>query len=152
MEKTPSQSHCTMTELILPSHANAMGNVFGGQVMSWIDICAAIAASRHTEGTAVTASVDDLHFLVPMTVGDLCVLEGEVVYAGRTSVDIVVNVWREDVKTHSRKLTTTAWLTFVALDSKGKARKVPKIRPETEKEKELNKQALKKRQERLKRR
>ncbi|HVO30828.1 MAG TPA: acyl-CoA thioesterase, partial [bacterium] len=85
--RAPRESVVTKTEFVLPSDANALGNVFGGRVMEWIDIAAAIAAGRHCRSVVVTASMDDLHFLAPIKVGDVVVLQAQVNFAGRTSLE-----------------------------------------------------------------
>ena len=91
-----------MTEIVLPQHANAVGTAFGGTVMSWIDVCAAVTAHRHCRRVAVTASVDDLHFRAPLRVGDVVVLESRVNAVFNTSLEVGVRVDREDPSTRLR--------------------------------------------------
>ena len=99
--------------------------------MQWIDEVAAVAASRHVAGTAVTAAVDALHFLLPIQLGDLVVLRAQVNAAFRTSVEVGVRVEVEDPRTGARKKTTKAYLTFVALGADCHPREVPPLLPLT---------------------
>ena len=121
-----------MTELVLPQHTNALGSIFGGTVMSWIDICAAITSQRHTGRTVVTAAVDELVFRAPLRVGDVACLSGRVNAAFRSSVEVSVLVQREDRITADRTTCVEALLTFVALDEHAKAVPVPQLLCETE--------------------
>lgn len=116
-----------MSELVLPQHANALGTVFGGTVMAWIDICAAIAAQRHTGHIVVTAAVDDLVFRDALRVGDVVCLTGRVNGAFRTSVEVEVLVEREDTRTMMRTTCVDALLTFVALDDARQPTLVPPL-------------------------
>src|ERR1700693_5381125 len=113
-------SRTEMTELVLPQDSNMLGNILGGRVMHLIDIAGAIAAQRHCQRQTVTASVDHLDFLNPVRVGDLIVLEAQVNRAFHTSVEVGVDVFSEDSVSGIRKHTTTAFLTFVAVDEAGK--------------------------------
>jgi acyl-CoA hydrolase len=92
MIKTVSQSTTTMTEMVLPTHTNALDSVFGGVIMSWIDICAAISAQRHAQMTVVTANIDDLHFVAPVYTGWIVNLKAAVNFTARTSMEIGVRV------------------------------------------------------------
>src|SRR6266851_9058550 len=112
-------SRTEMTELVLPQDSNLLGNILGGRVMHLIDIAGAIAAHRHCHRQVVTASVDHLDFLNPVRVGDLIVLEAKVTRAFHTSVEVGVEVYSENYNKGERKYTTTAFLTFVALDESG---------------------------------
>jgi acyl-CoA hydrolase len=120
-----------MTEHVLPPHANAFGNVFGGQIMAWVDICAAICAGRHTRLPCVTAFVDDLHFVAPVKVGEIVALEARVTATFRTSLEIAVTVTGENPVAGRRWACTNALLTFVAVDGAGKPLPVPPLLLET---------------------
>ena len=134
--RTPSSSRVEMTQIVMPSHTNGVGGVlFGGTLVQWIDVCAAVAAMRHCGGSAVTASIDRLDFLVPIHVGDIVVLQAQVNYAARTSMEVGCRVETEDPRTGERRYTTKAYLTFVALDSNGKPRRIPELLPKTREEK-----------------
>jgi acyl-CoA hydrolase len=120
-----------MTELVMPGHTNYLGTIFGGQLMAWIDIAAAIAASRHARGICVTASIDALQFVAPVRIGHhVCIVAG-VNWTGRTSMEVGARLEAEDPKTGSRTHVASAYLTFVAIDEQGKTRPVPPVLPET---------------------
>lgn len=116
-----------MTEYVLPQHANALGNVFGGQIMAWVDLCAAICAQRHAGALAVTAFVDDLKFEQPVRVGEVVRLEAQVSATFRTSMEIEVVVTGEEAPTRRSWPCVTARLTFVAIDEHGRPRAVPPL-------------------------
>jgi acyl-CoA hydrolase len=145
-----SASRTEMTELVLPQDSNLLGNILGGRVMHMIDIAGAIAAHRHCHRQVVTASVDHLDFLNPVRVGDLIVLEAQVNRAFRTSVEVGVEVFSEDTVAGVRKHTTTAFLTFVALDETGKPVPVPPLLVKTDEERRRYREAGKRRNLRLK--
>jgi acyl-CoA hydrolase len=132
--RTPRETLTEKIEIVLPQHANAIGTAFGGTVMSWIDICAAVAAQRHCGRVAVTASVDALDFLSPLRVGDVAVLRAWVNAAFRTSLEVECVVEREDTATGARVLCVDARLTFVNLGEDGKPIPVPGLTPETDEE------------------
>ena len=111
-----SASRTEMIEMVLPQDANLLGNILGGRVMHLIDIAGAIAAHRHCHRQVVTASVDHLDFLNPIRLGELIVLEAQVNRAFHTSVEVGVEVFSENYSKGERKHTTTAYVTFVALD------------------------------------
>ncbi|MCO4748239.1 MAG: acyl-CoA thioesterase [Proteobacteria bacterium] len=131
---TPSATRTEMTWIVMPGQTNALGTVFGGEVMAWIDVCAAVAAQRFARGAVVTASMDSLLFRAPIRTGEIAVLQATVNWAGRTSMEVGVRVESEDPNTGTRTHTSTAYLTFVALDEHGNKRPVPKLVCETEAE------------------
>lgn len=140
-----------MTQLVLPTHTNQLGSLFGGTVMAWIDICGAISAFRHVGGEVVTASVDDLHFLAPIYAGWIVELTGQVFYTGTTSLDIFVKVIAENPKTQIKSKTATCFLTFVSRDEEGKPKAVPPLLLESETDKKHFEIAKKRRELRRKR-
>ena len=142
-------SQVTMTEMVLPQHTNSFHNVFGGQVMAWIDICAAIAAQRHSRRPCVTASVDALQFLAPVKRGWFINLKASVNYVGRTSMEIGVRVDSENPLTGELHHTASAYLTFVALDEDNKPSAIPALIVETDGEKRRYKHAELRRKARL---
>lgn len=150
--KTVKESQVQMTEMVLPNHTNRLGNLLGGQLMHWIDICAAIAAFRHTNKVCVTASVDELNFLHPIKEGEVVLLQGSVNRVFRTSLEVGVKVMAENLLTGERKHANTAYLTFVAIDDAGKPVAVGGIEPETEEEKRRYADAEHRRASRLERR
>lgn len=139
-----------MTEMVLPSDTNALGTIFGGKVMAWIDIAAAIAAGRHARRVVVTASIDALHFVAPIKVGHIVHIRAAVNFAGRTSMEVGVRVESENAVTGETTHTATAYLTFVALDDHGRPTLVPPVLPETPEEKRRFDQAQKRRGARIK--
>ena len=147
-KKTPSQSQVEMTQIVLAGQANSMGNAFGGQIMQWIDIAAAVAARRHCTGVAVTASMDGLSFKAPIKLGDVVVLKASVNRSWRTSMEVGVRVEAEHPD-GTRVHSASAYLTFVALDDSGRPRPVPALEPETPHEKRRFEEAGRRREKRL---
>jgi acyl-CoA hydrolase len=141
-----------MTEIVLPSHTNALGTVFGGVIMSWIDIAGAIAAQRHCRSTAVTASIDDLAFIASVKLGWFVQVKARVNYVSKTSMEIGVRVDAENPKTGEWHHTSSAYLTFVALDNQGRPTAVPALKITTDEQKRRALEAVKRRELRLKRR
>ena len=145
----PNETRCEMTQIVMPSSANALGTVFGGQIMAWIDICAAVSASRFTRTAVVTASMDSLLFKAPIKQGEVVVLQATVNWAGRTSMEVGVRVESENRRTGARTHTSTAYLTFVALDDAGAPHPVPTLAPQTEEVKARWDAAIERRAQRL---
>ncbi len=125
--RAPGASRVEMTEIVLPGDTNALGTIFGGKVMQWIDIAASVAGMRHSGGSVVTASIDALHFLTPIHLGEIVILKAQVNFVGRTSMEIGVRVEAENPRTGAHRYTTKAYLTFVAIDAEGKARPIPPL-------------------------
>src|SRR5687768_2654074 len=125
--KTADASEVVMTQMILPPDANPLNAAFGGKVMEWIDICGGIAAQRHCRQVVVTASMDDLHFHAPILVGWIVTLRARVVAAFHTSMEVGVIVTAENPLTGEQSVTTSALLTFVALDAQGTKTSVPAL-------------------------
>ena len=140
-EKKVSDSHVQMAEIVLPNDGNPLGNMLGGKVMHLIDIAASMSAMRLCRKPVVTVSVDSLDFRYPIKVGHMILLKASVNYTHRTSMEIGVRVESENPLTGERFHTSSAYLTFVALDKQGKPTEVPTVVPETEKEKERFKAA-----------
>src|SRR5690242_3161422 len=122
------------SEICLPNDTNMPGNMLGGHVMHLVDLCGAIAAIRHARSPVVTASVDQMTFLHPVHVGELVKLKSQVNRVFRTSMEVGVKVWVENLQTGEVKHTSSAYLTFVAVDSGGNRLVVPPVQPETEEE------------------
>jgi len=121
-----------MTEYVLPQHANALGSVFGGQIMAWVDLCGAICAQRHSGRMAVTAFVDDMKFELPVRVGEVVRLQARVTATFRTSMEIAVIVEGEDAMTGRRWPCVAAQLTFVAIDDNRQPTSVPPLLMDSE--------------------
>lgn len=153
MKPVPTkQSEVIMTEMVLPTHTNSLDSVFGGVIMSWIDIAAAISAQRHCQMPVVTASIDDLHFIAPVYKGWVVNLKASVNFTSKSSMEVGVRVDAEspiEGKTHH---TASAYLTFVALGKDGKPTPVPQVLPETEEQKRRYTAAEQRRKWRLERR
>ena len=147
--KPVRESLSEYSELALPTDANGLGNVLGGKVMHLVDLAAAMAAIRHARRPCVTASVDSLHFLHPVRIGQLIVLRSSVNRVFRSSMEVGVQVETETLMTGQKLHTCSAYLTFVALDENGKAMEVPPVIPETEEEKRRYEQAGERREYRL---
>lgn len=141
-----------MTEYVLPTHANAVGTIFGGQVLAWIDLCAAICAQRHAGRTVITAGIDDLSFDRSVRVGQVVRLRAQVTAAFRTSLEILVTVEGEDAMRGDVWPTVTAFVTFVAVDDAMCPTPVPPLILETEEERRLAEAAAERRALRLSRR
>ena len=148
--KSSKDSVVIMTELVLPQHTNAIGSIFGGVVMSWIDIAAAISSGKYAKSSTVTASIDALHFIAPIRLGHVVELKACVNSTGRTSMEIGVRVDSEHPLTGERFHNVSAYLTFVAIGTDGKPRPVPPLLLETDVEKRRNRAALQRRAARIK--
>jgi acyl-CoA hydrolase len=147
--KAVRESASEYLELALPNDANGLGNVLGGKVMHLVDLAAAMAGMRHARQTIVTASVDSLHFLHPVHLGELIILRSSVNRVFRSSMEIGVKVMTEKLLTGERLHTCSAYLTFVAVDREGRAMAVPPVIPETEDEIRRYRQAGERREYRL---
>jgi acyl-CoA hydrolase len=133
--RTVRDSRSEYSELCLPSSANLLGNMLGGHVMHLVDLCGAIAGVRHSRATIVTASVDQMTFLHPVHLGDLVMLKSQVNRVFRTSMEVGVKVWVENLRTDELRHTSSAYLTFVGLDQQGNRIVLPQIVAETDEEK-----------------
>ncbi|MDP3716925.1 MAG: acyl-CoA thioesterase [Acidobacteriota bacterium] len=138
-------------QVVLPNDSNPLGFILGGTVMHLIDITGAIACHRHTNMLALTAGVDSLDFIHPIKVGDLIILKSRVTCVFSTSLEVAVEVFSEEIQTGERKLTSKAFLTFVALDKNGKPSRVPPLSIETPEDEQLCRDAAVRRADRLKR-
>jgi acyl-CoA hydrolase len=148
-----SDSVTVTTQLVLPHEANVHGTVLGGTVMHWIDMAAAVVANRHSRRPVVTAAIDEMSFLAPIQVGQLALVHARITLADRSSMEIRVDVQSEDVLTGERRHTSTAFVTFVALDPvTRRPTAVPPLILETEAEREEHARALERRRLRLERR
>jgi acyl-CoA hydrolase len=147
--KTASSSYTIMSELVLPGETNTLANLMGGKLMYWMDIAAGIAAQKHCNTVAVTASVDNISFANPVKLGDIVTIESIVTRSFNSSMEIYLKVWGEDLRAQHKYLSNEAYFTFVSLGANGRPYMVPEIIPETEEEKERYNGALRRRQLRL---
>lgn len=148
--KKISDSIITMTELVLPNHTNQLGNLLGGQLMHWIDICAALSAAKHNNRVCVTASVDSIDFHHPIKLGDAVTLISSINRVFNTSMEVGVKVFAQNFREGTKIHTNTAYLTFVSVDNNGKPVKATEAVPETMDEKRRFDEALTRRENRLK--
>ncbi len=131
-----SYSRAELTTMTMPHMANILGDLFGGQLMALVDQAAAVAAIRHAGGPAVTASIDRVDFRERIPIGSLVTCIAAVEFVGNTSMEIRVEVYAETVSTGERRHTHTAHAVFVAIDQHGRPRRVPRLVPGTEAERE----------------
>ncbi|HEX6466760.1 MAG TPA: acyl-CoA thioesterase [Terriglobales bacterium] len=143
-----AESQSEMAEVVLPNDANPLGNLLGGRLMHFIDIAGAMAAHRHARSYVVTASMDHIDFLAPVHVGDLLILRSSVNRAFHTSMEIGVKCWVENYMAGTRRHISSAYLTFVAVDSRGRRIPVPPVIAETEVEKHRYEDAGRRREQR----
>ncbi len=149
LTKNPEETKVIMTELVLPNDTNLFNNLMGGRLMYWMDIAAALSASKHCNSPVVTASVDNISFESPIKLGNVVHIEARVTRAFNTSMEIHLSVWGEDLTHQYTYKSNEAYYTFVALDPHSKPRSVPQLIPITEGEKKLYDGALRRRQLRL---
>lgn len=134
MSKSPSQSAIETRYMVMPQHANQYGFVFGGIIVSWIDMIAGMAAQKHCGANVVTAGIDSLTFEQPIHIGQQVALFACVNYVGRTSLEVGVRVVCDDLTTGRSFVATKAYLTFVAVDAQNRPIPVPPLVPQTEDE------------------
>jgi len=144
-----SDSFVTMNELVLPNDTNTFGDLMGGKLMYWMDIAAYLAAAKHCNSAAMTASVDNISFKTPIKLGNVICIEAIVTRAFNTSMEIHLKVWNQNMITQSRALSNEAFFTFVALDDNKRPKQVPAIIAESEEEIKYFDGALRRRQMRL---
>ncbi|QQR97833.1 MAG: acyl-CoA thioesterase [Sphingobacteriales bacterium] len=137
------------TELIMPGHTNPMGNLMGGNLLSWMDVCSGISAIKLSRNIAVTASLDDVSFKLPIKVGDIVTLRSFVTRTFNTSMEVICEVFIKNIHNNEEVKSHEAFFTFVALDSFGRPTHTDEVFPETDREKELYEQALERREFRL---
>ena len=147
--KPVSASLVRMTELVMPNDTNPLHNLMGGRMMHWMDVVAAISAGRHSNAVVVTASVDNVSFSEGIKLGNVVTLEAQVTRSFRTSMEVHINVWAEDIPQGTRFKSNEAFLTFVALNSAGEPIVVPEAEPESDEDRRLYDGALRRRQLRL---
>lgn len=150
--KTISESRLTLNQLMLPEHANTMGNVHGGVIMKLVDEAGGLCATRHARRPAVTVAIDSMTFDKPVHVGELLELTAEVTWTGRTSMEVVVTVVAENPLTGDRVPTNSAYLVYVALDARGQPTPVPPLISETDAGRERLAAAQKRQEYRIKQR
>lgn len=148
-KKFARESYLTMTEMVLPNDTNTLNNLMGGRMMHLMDIAAAISAQKHSNRIVVTASVDNVSFSEPISLGDVVTINAQVTRSFNSSMEVYIEVTAENIPAGRKKSTNKAFFTFVAVDQTGNTITVPELVPETDKEKELYAGALRRRQLRL---
>jgi acyl-CoA hydrolase len=131
-KKTPEQSRLSLHHLMLPQHANALGNVHGGMIMRWVDEAGAICAMRHAHSSCVTVAIDSMTFRQPVHVGELLSCSGVVTWVGKSSLEVEVLVHAENAVTGEVTHTNSAFVVYVAIDDAGRPVRVPELLLETD--------------------
>lgn len=149
--KPISASRITLSQLMHPEHTNLLGNVHGGWIMKLADEAGALACMRHAQRKVVTVAIDSMVFREPIRIGDLVILNAEISYTGRTSMEAAVEVVAENPITGEQTHTNTAYLVYVALDDEGRPTAVPPLRADTEEEEQKLQGARQRQEQRLKR-
>ena len=147
--KQASESYTEMNELVLPNDTNTFGNLMGGRLLYWMDICSAMAAQKHCSNVVVTASVDNVSFKRSIKLGEVVTIQAQVTRAFNTSVEVRMEIFAQNLPKGTREKSNEAYYTFVALDPDGKPKPVPQLIPETDSEKKLYDEALQRRELRL---
>jgi acyl-CoA hydrolase len=147
--RTPRESMTVLAESMMPDQLNHHGNVFGGVILALVDKCGGVVARRHARLPVVTVSIDRVEFNLPVYATDFVEARGRIVYVGRTSMDVLVEVTAEQVETGVRRQTNRCMLTYVALDRlNGKPARVPPLLLETEEDRRLHASAVRRRERR----
>jgi uncharacterized protein (TIGR00369 family) len=147
--KPISASKIQLAQMMQPEHANSQGNVHGGWIMKLADEAGALASTRHAGHRTVTVAMDRMVFRQPIRIGDLVILEAEITYAGRTSMEVEVQVVAENPVTGEKFHTNTAYLVYVAIDDDGRPTQIPPLIAETEGEKVRMAEAERRQQDRI---
>ncbi len=147
--KIVSDSKVIATHVVMPSDVNFLGTLAGGTLMHWMDLAASTAASRHANSVCVTASVDSIEFKSPVKLGEAVIIHAQVNRAFKTSMEIGVKVYSEDVISGDQKICNRAYFTFVAVDKDLKPQPIPKLFPETDEEVKRYEEAYHRRKSRL---
>ncbi|MFT4779346.1 MAG: acyl-CoA hydrolase [Flavobacteriales bacterium] len=145
-ERKASETKANSARIVLPNDTNTLGNLMGGQLLSWMDITAAISAHRHCRRVVVTAAVNHVSFDHPIKLGDIVSIESKVSRAFTSAMEVYIDVFVEDHITGKRKKCNEAIYTFVAVDQVGSSIQVPKLIPESDEEQERYASALRRRQ------
>ena len=144
--RTPSESYTVVTDLVLPSETNPVGNLFGGELLARMDRAASIAARRHCRRIVTTVSVNHVAFSKMIPLGSVVTIEAKVSRAFKSSMEVVMDIWIEDRESGMRNKSNEGIYTFVAVDQLGNPIDVPQLTPESEEEKNRYKAALRRRQ------
>ena len=146
---TPATERVVLAQVMLPTDANAQGNVHGGTLMKLADTAGAIAAIRHARRRVVTVMMDSMTFEYPVSVGDLVLIDAALTWVGRSSIEVEVSIDAEDVVRGARSRTSRAFFVYVALDDDGRPCEVPRLEPRSDAERTRFEQAEERRRFRL---
>ena len=149
LARPSAASKSMVSEMLMPQHVNNLGHVFGGVILSMVDRAAAVAAMRHAGRACVTVSIDRVDFREPIYSGELVTCSAQVHYVGRTSMEVGVRVEAENLLTGVRRHTNTCFLTFVAINDKGKAVQVPRLLLESDEERQRFREGERRREVRI---
>lgn len=138
-----------MTELVLPNDTNTLGNLMGGRLLHWMDICTAISAAKHCNRVVVTASVDFVDFKSPISLGEIVMMKAKVTRAFNTSMEVRIDVHAQNMQSGDQRYCNSAFYTFVAVDQTGRPIPVEPLHPQTEEDKEYYESAMRRRELRL---
>lgn len=147
--KRAHESYTEMNELVLPNDTNTFGNLMGGRLLYWMDICAAMAAQKHSNNPVVTVSVDNVSFKRSIKLGEVVTIEAQVTRAFSTSMEVRMEIFAQNLPEGTKVKSNEAYYTFVAIDESNKPKSVPQLLPETDMEKKLYGEALQRRELRL---
>ncbi|MFZ4863511.1 acyl-CoA thioesterase [Sphingobacterium sp. Mn56C] len=147
--KRAQESYTEMNELVLPNDTNTFGNLMGGRLLYWMDICSAMAAQKHCKNVVVTASVDNVSFKRSIRLGEVVTIQAQVTRAFNTSVEVRMEIFAQNLPLGIKEKSNEAYYTFVAIDENSRPIPVPQVQPETELECKLHNEALQRRQMRL---
>ncbi|HOQ75586.1 MAG TPA: acyl-CoA thioesterase [Thermoclostridium sp.] len=150
--KSPRESMIEMNELVLPNDTNLLGNLLGGTLLHWIDIAGAMAAQKHANNVVATVCIDSVDFREPVHMGEIVTLKSRVTWVGRTSMEVIVEVFAEDYLRGLKRATNKAYVTYVSVDSNGKPKEVPGLILENDEQRKEYAEAERRRAERLKKR
>jgi len=148
-EKFARESYTEMNELVLPNDTNTFGNLMGGRLLYWMDICSVMAAQKHCNNVVVTASVDNVSFRRSIKLGEVVTIQAQVTRAFRTSLEVRMEIFAQNLPAGTKVKSNEAYYTFVAIDDRNRPIPVPRIIPETETEKKLYEEANRRRELRL---
>jgi len=147
--KLAKDSLTIMNELVLPNDTNTFGNLMGGRLLYWMDICSAMAAQKHCNSPVVTVSVDNVSFKRPIKLGEVVTIEAQVTRAFNTSLEVHMEIFAQNLPKGTKEKSNDAYYTFVAVDRDMNRQQIPKLIPETEKEIRLYNEAMQRRELRL---
>jgi len=147
--KRVADSTANFTEIVMPNDTNPMHNLMGGNLLKWMDIACGICAGKHSNRIAVTAAVDNVSFNRPVKIGDIVTITARITRAFNSSMEIYVEVFKENLRTQEKVKCNEAFFTFVALDDDARPVAVPQIQPESEEEQNRFVSALRRRELRL---